>query len=125
ERLDERIETTSPTTDALPCGQETRKRCCIDGFDLVPQGGKRTSAQRAQHAGIAPLPFDTSRAELAEHHATVSLEPSERVAHTIDRHVEAAVHVLDGERHVCPRVPCHELIERTLDRLGECRREPL
>ena len=69
DRFDQRVGAAPAPTDALPGGEEPDERRRVDGLDLVAQRGERAPAQRAQHAGVAPLALDAAGPELAVHDA--------------------------------------------------------
>jgi hypothetical protein len=119
DRFDQRIGAASAPADSLPRGEEPDERRGIDGFDLVAQRGQRTSPQRAQDAGIAPLSLDTSRSELAVHDATGGFETHHRLPGALDGDPEAPGDIVDDERNVRARVTGDEIIERVRHRIRE------
>ena len=111
-----------------PCHarQEAGEGGRVDRLDLVAQRGERTAAQDAQHVRVAPLAFESARAELAEHDPPVGLEPGRARRGPRSTEMPKRAHsssIVNG--HVRARVARHEVVERAIDRIGERRGQTL
>ncbi|GIU89959.1 MAG: hypothetical protein KatS3mg010_1058 [Acidimicrobiia bacterium] len=123
DRVDERVESAPGRADALPRGQEPRERGRVDRLDLVAHRRERPAAQCAQHVHVAPLALHPAGPELAEHDAALALESSQRLVRSLGRDAEPPGQLVGRERPVRAGEARGEVVERTLDGIGEGDRQ--
>src|SRR5262245_61934420 len=122
ERLErhERLPQRRAAVDAVPAGEEAGERLLLDGLDLLPQRGERSTAQPAQHVRVAPFPLIPARPELTAHELLVVLELGEDGG---DVAPEPLVRLLGRKRAATLRVAQYQLPQRLgpalEERLGE------
>ena len=103
----------------MPGDEKAAQRIGIDRLDLLPQAGKRSDAEAAQHAGIDPLAPAAAGSELAFHQLPGGGElQHERVRHAHAKAISRG-ELTRGERPVRSRIAQREIARGIAHRLEQ------
>ena len=110
--------------DTVPRDGEAAERVLLDRLDLAAEARERSPAQRAEHAGVAPIAAHRTRPEHAlDDRARVAQAPK-GLRHGGGDQAEAPGHIGRRERSVRARVAPHQRREGIRLALEEGVRQP-
>ena len=105
----------------LPSGHKAGQHVLFYRFNFFAQRGQGTAPQHPQHVVVAPLPLNPIRPKLALDHPALPFQFFQPADGPLRLQAQCSRQLIGEERAVSSGVPGHQICQRILNRIGECR----